>query len=115
MRGITSISLLIAALCPSGLIAQIDRNSFITTFAGAAWTFPGNGAAGKNAPISQVVSLNSDNNGNIIFADPGNHVVSRINSDGSVTVIAGNGVRGFSGDGGPALSASLNNPIDAVV
>jgi uncharacterized protein (TIGR03437 family) len=115
MRGVTTIALVVAGLCPTGLVAQIDRNSFITTFAGASWTFPGNGAAGKNAPISQVSSLNTDNDGNVIYADPGNHVVSRINANGTVTVIAGNGIRGFSGDGGPALSASLNNPIDVVM
>jgi uncharacterized protein (TIGR03437 family) len=100
---------------PLALVGQVGRDSFITSYAGATWTFPGNGGPAVNAPISQVISLNTDNQGNIIFADPGNHVVSRINSDGTITVIAGNGLRGFSGDGGPALSASLNNPIDAVM
>ena len=95
-------------------IAQIDANSFITTYAGATWMFPGNVPALK-APISQLISLNTDIDGNIIFADPGNQVVSRLNANGTITVIAGNGLAGFSGDGGPALSASLNRPIDAVM
>ncbi len=54
-----------------------------------------------------------DTHGNLVFADPGNHVVLRLNSsDGTVTVLAGNGLEGFSGDGGPAVAASLDRPTD---
>jgi sugar lactone lactonase YvrE len=48
--------------------------------------------------------------GNIYVPDPDNHVVLKINSNNIVTVIAGNGIWGYSGDGGPATSASLNTP-----
>jgi uncharacterized protein (TIGR03437 family) len=106
---------LAAVIWRPGLPAQINRESVITTLAGATWTFPADGARATDAPISQVISLNTDLKGNIIFADPGNHVVSRLNSDGTITLIAGNGIRGFSGDGGPARSASLNRPLDAAV
>ena len=112
---ITAIVLAFATCFPIILLGQIGPNSIITTFAGAAYTFPGDGGSALNAPISQVLSLATDLNGNIIFADPGNQVVNRLNSDGTLSVIAGNGVRGFSGDGGPARSASLNNPVDAVM
>src|SRR5882724_5278214 len=101
-----------AAMLCTALMAQISQDSVITTLAGASWTFPGDVARATNAPLSQVVSLATDPKGNIIFADPGNHVVSRLNADGSLSVIAGNGIRGLSGDGGPALSASLNTPTD---
>ena len=109
------VVLIFAGWLPLCAVAQIGPNNLITTVAGAAWTFPGNGGPAKNAPISQVRSLGTDPNGNIIFADPGNHVVSRLNADGTISVLAGNGVRGFSGEGGPARSASFNNPIDAVM
>ena len=107
--------LMFAGWWPVCAVAQIGPNNLITTVAGAAWTFPGDGGPAKMAPISQVRSLSTDPNGNIIFADPGNHVVSRLNADGTISVLAGNGVRGFSGDDGPARSASFNNPIDAVM
>ena len=110
-----SLVLAVAGGWPYCLAGQIGPNNIITTVAGAAWTFPGDGGPAKNAPLSQINSLSTDPNGNIIFADPGNQVVSRLNSDGTVTVLAGNGVRGFSGDGGPARRASLNNPVDAVM
>jgi len=108
-------ALLLTAALSSALSAQVTRDSIITTFSGAAWTFPGNGAIGQNAPISEVESLSTDGKGNIIFADPGNHEVSRLNADGTITVLAGNGLAGFSGDNGPARSASLNFPLDAVM
>ena len=107
--------LLFLATLSSVLSAQVTRNSIITTFSGAAWTFPVNGAQGYNAPISELESIQTDNQGNIIFADPGNHLVSRLNSDGTVSVLAGNGLAGLSGDNGPARSASLNFPLDAVM
>ena len=112
---LASAVLTFAGLSPLSAVAQIGPNNIITTVAGAAWTFPGDGKPARSAPISQVRSLNTDTNGNIIFADPGNHVVSRLNANGTITVLAGNGVRGFSGEDGPARNASFNNPIDAVM
>src|SRR5437868_7214443 len=105
LKTLARIVLTLAGWWPVCAVAQIGPNNIITTVAGAAWTFPGDGKPAKSAPISQVRSLNTDPNGNIIFADPGNHVVSRLNADGTLAVIAGNGVRGFSGEDGPARSA----------
>jgi uncharacterized protein (TIGR03437 family) len=95
--------------------ADLTENSIITTFAGAAHTFSGNGQPALNAPLSGFQQLHTDSSGNIIFADTGNQVVSRLNSDGTLTVLAGNGLLGFSGEGGPALSASLSFPSDVVM
>ena len=105
----------IIACLTSTLQAQVTANSLIIKFPTARWVFTADGARGIDAPLYQVASLNADSAGRIIFADPGNHVVLRINSDGTVNVIAGNGLEGFSGDGGSALSASLNRPSDAVM
>ena len=104
-----------AALFALPLCAQVSSDSAITRFPIANWVFPANGASGINAPIFTVSSLTTDPNGHIVFADQGNHVVLRVNSDGTVTVLAGNGLGGFSGDGGPATAASLNRPSDAAM
>src|SRR5207244_5581632 len=53
--------------------------------------------------------------GNAYFADIDNSRVMRIAVDGTLTVVAGNGIRGFSGDGGPATSAALNAPASVAV
>jgi len=95
--------------------ADLTQNSIVTTYAGAAHTFSGDGGPALNAALSGFQQLHSDRNGNVIFADTQNSVVSRLNSDGTLTVLAGNGITGFSGEGGPARSASLRLPTDAVM
>lgn len=107
---------IVAVICSGNVVSgQVTANSLITKFPTAKWVFPADGAAAINAPLYQVQSLNTDTSGRVIFADPGNHVVLRINSDNTISIIAGNGLEGFSGDGGPARSASLNRPSDAVM
>ena len=51
-----------------------------------------------------------------LFAtDRDNHLLVKVSTDGILTVVAGNGIRGFSGDGGGATSASLNLPTAVAV
>ena len=101
--------------CGTAWSADLTASSIITTFAGAAHTFNGNGQPALNAPLSGFQQIQTDSSGNVIFADLNNQVVSRLNADGTLTVLAGNGIAGFSGDGGPAQSASLRFPSDAVM
>ena len=105
------ICTIFAAICSSSVaFGQVTANSLITKFPTAKWVFQGDGAPAIDAPLYQVQSVNTDTSGRVIFADKGNHVVLRINSDNTISVIAGNGLEGFSGDGGLARSASLNRP-----
>src|SRR5690606_7342509 len=59
-----------------------------------------------------------DDDGNLYFADPGNHLIRRIDAGGRVTTIAGTPPvggepqSGYAGDGGPATAAKLNGPVD---
>jgi sugar lactone lactonase YvrE len=56
-----------------------------------------------------------DQSGNILIADtPGNQIL-RIDASGKMTIFAGRGTRGFSGDGGPAVSAELSSPSAVAV
>jgi sugar lactone lactonase YvrE len=48
--------------------------------------------------------------GNLYFVEAGNHVVRKVTPAGIITTVAGNGVQGFSGDGGLATSAELDSP-----
>ncbi len=72
--------------------------------------FSGDGGAATSAQLNQPGAMVIDSNGNIYFADSGNHRVRKISS-GTITTFAGNGTPGFTGDGGPAASAELNNPV----
>jgi hypothetical protein len=48
--------------------------------------------------------------GGFLFSDSGNNVVRHVSPDGVITRVAGTGVAGDTGDGGPATQAQLNGP-----
>jgi sugar lactone lactonase YvrE len=92
------------------LCAARLRGQVITTIAGTEWHFPAETLPAVNAPLGSVASVTVDGKGNVYASDPGNNLVIRISFNGTLTVVAGNGISGFSGDGGPATNASLNAP-----
>lgn len=97
-------------------IRQVDVRGIVTTVAGAgpaAYTGDGGPAtlAALNAP-ARVVPLNG---GGFLIADTGNHRIRRVDVDGRIRTVAGTGVAGFGGDGGPAGKASLNGPEGVAV
>ena len=51
-----------------------------------------------------------DAQGNLYFAETGNHVVRKVTAGGVITTVAGNGAQGFAGDNGPATAAELDSP-----
>ena len=72
--------------------------------------YSGDGGPAALAQLTGPRGLALDAAGNLYVADSGNHAIRRIAKDGTITTIAGNGVRGFSGDGGRATRARLNTP-----
>ncbi len=66
-------------------------------------------------PLLSPVRAAMDSEGNLFIADTYNHRIRRLAPDGTLTTIAGTGARGFSGDGGPAVEAQLNEPVDIAV
>ena len=82
----------------------------ITTFAGNGYTgFSGDGPATQNS-IYYPQAIAVDANDNVFIADTSNYLIRWVDAGGMMTTIAGNGTGGFSGDAGPALSATLYNP-----
>ena len=81
----------------------------ITMVAGTDWVFPGNRRT-LSEPLGSLQGVTVDNSGNIYLTDALNNLVAREDSSGDLTVVAGNGLAGYSGAGGPALNASLNAP-----
>jgi uncharacterized protein (TIGR03437 family) len=81
----------------------------ITTFAGTDWLPHLDGVVATQAPLGAVAGfgLTLDPQGRPVIADAGNNVVVRVEPSGTLTVIAGNGIPGSTGDGGPATGASL--------
>ena len=87
-------------------------------------TVAGNGTPGylgdtgpaKAAEINQPYFVTVASNGDLFIADTFNYVIRKVTvADGKINTIAGNAVPDFTGDGGPALSASLNTPEGLVL
>jgi hypothetical protein len=79
-------------------------------------TFAGNGTAGSAAgQVSAPQGGVTDAAGNIYFADSGNNQIKKITPAGLVTVLAGNGTAGYTGDKGQATAAELNKPAKVVI
>ena len=101
--------LILRALCVLTLLAaSTAAQNVITTIAGTDPTFNGSGQIASNVPIGYVNGVATDSAGNVYFTDPLEHLVLKVSGvDGKLSVIAGNGIAGYSGDGGPATSAAI--------
>ncbi|WP_460758792.1 NHL domain-containing protein [Lysobacter fragariae] len=85
-------------------------DGYLRKYAGTgASAYGGDGGSAANAGMDPH-GVVMDAGGNLYISDGGNHRVRKVTPAGLITTIAGNGTAGFSGDGGPATSASLNNP-----
>jgi myo-inositol-hexaphosphate 3-phosphohydrolase/sugar lactone lactonase YvrE len=88
----------------------------ISTVAGTGTAgFSGDGGPATAARLRAPRTMAADAAGNIYIADTENHRVRRVSASGVITTIAGTGSAGYSGDGGPATSAKLNNPHGVAV
>jgi sugar lactone lactonase YvrE len=67
------------------------------------------------ASLHSPRSVAVDATGNLYIADTGANLVYVVNSSGAVIPVAGTGTAGYSGDGGPATAASLNQPRGVAV
>ncbi len=91
-------------------VLRIDPNGVITDFAGTTNpTYIGDNGPAIDAQLFVPEAVAVDATGNLYIADFGNSRVRKI-SNGVVTTVAGNGTAGFSGDGGPAISAQIAGP-----
>lgn len=92
-------------------IRKITPSGVISTIAGTGvFGFSGDGGLAINAKISGAYDVWVDRYGNVFFADNGNQRIRKISTSGIITTVAGIGIAGFTGDGGLATAARLNNP-----
>lgn len=100
----------------SAPFSAVASTGSITTVAGSTWAFP-SGVSPTTAPLGLGadftglrVGVVADALGNVYVADPNNHMIFKI-SGGTFSIVAGTGVEGNFGDGGPASAARLDFPI----
>ena len=83
----------------------------ITTVAGTGSAgYSGDGAAATAAQLTYPSGVAVDRAGNLYIADSSNQRIRKVTAD-VISTVAGTGNQGYSGDGGAATAAQLNNPI----
>src|SRR5262249_10640420 len=88
-------------------VRKVSADGTITTVAGSgARVYSGDGGPATKAGLS-ADAVAVDRDGNLYIGDPFNRRVRKVSADGIITTAAGDGTRGFSGDGGPATNAQL--------
>ncbi len=99
-------------------IREVDHTTgMITTVAGNGTAgYGGDGGQAAAAQLNLPSGIALDAAGNLYIADTVNNRIREVNlGTGLITTVAGNGVGGFTDDGGAATAASLNSPVDVTV
>jgi hypothetical protein len=92
-------------------IRRIRPDGIIEPFAGVGTgSFSGDGGPATRAALNFPLGLTVGSDGSVYLADSFNHRVRRVGVDGLIQTVAGMGLSGFEGDGGPATAAKLNEP-----
>ena len=99
LLALSSLALAVGLFIPQALVAQYD----ISTVAGGG----PNSLTALNASIGYPDSIAFDSAGNTYIADSYSSHIFKVDTSGNLTLIAGNGTHGYSGDGGPASSAAF--------
>ena len=113
-------------------IRKVSATGVISTVAGVGpackvgitcGTFSGDGSQATLAGLNLPTAVTVDASGNLFIVDSANNRIRKVSADGVITTVAGNGPScgplsscgSFSGDGGPATSASLYQPAAVAV
>ncbi|MGA3237671.1 MAG: IPT/TIG domain-containing protein [Bryobacteraceae bacterium] len=102
------------------LTAQVVRviapNLTISTYAGLGTAgYTGDGGPAIQAQLNAPMGLALDAAGNLYIADSGNHAIRKVSKSGAIATVAGIGSPGYSGDGGAATAAALDQPEGVAV
>ena len=97
-------------------IRKVDSKGVISTIAGMGLPeFGGDFGPATDAFLKYPFGIDLDQKGNLYIADRGNNRIRKVDTQGIITTVAGDGTHFFAGDYGPATRASLAYPTDVVV
>ena len=100
----------------NNVIRKVDTNGIITTVAGnGSAGYSGDGGQATNASLSYPEGVALASSGNLLISDWVNNVIRKVDTNGIIRTVAGNGSAGYSGDGGSATNASLNGPYSVAL
>lgn len=119
-----STTLNLNAIAVSGGVSSGVVNQFFTinTITGIISTVAGDGHTAYNGDGIKAIAAGmvpigaaADAKGNFYIVDAENERIRMVDTSGAITTVAGNGNASFSGDGGPATDAELNEPSGVAV
>lgn len=97
-----------ALLAPLGVLLAVGH---ITSAVGTgAQGYSGDLGPARKAALNQPFHCSKDREGNLYIADTFNHCIRKVDTKNVISTVAGSGWKGYSGDGGPATQATLNEP-----
>ena len=97
-------------------VRRVGTNGVITTVAGnGEQGYSGDGGPATNASMGEPIAVAVDGLGNLFIADYSSNVIRRVDVNGIISTVAGTGISGFGGNGGPATNALLANPLELAV
>ena len=97
-------------------IRKVDAKGIITTVAGnGSQNYSGDGVAATKTSLYRPSGVAVDAAGNLYIADTNNSRIRKVDTNGIITTIAGNGGLFYGGDGGPAINASFSEPTGVAV
>ena len=95
------------------LMAPTLWSASIHTIAGDGQAgYSGDGGPATEAQIKGPFGVLKGPDGGLYICDTYNHVIRRVDPNGKISTVAGTGQKGYSGDGGPATQARLNEPYE---
>lgn len=98
------------------MVRRIAPDGTATVVAGTGESgFTGDLGPARQARLAGPAGLAFDTAGNLYIAEEQNNRIRRVSPDGTIQTVAGNGISGWSGDGGPATAASLAAPDGVAV
>ena len=94
-----------------GILTVTPGRTAATTAGTGALGYTGDNSAATSAALAHPAAVAFDASGNLFLADANNHVIREVlAASGNIITVAGTGIAGFSGDGGPATAALLDTP-----
>jgi|GEM_PF-1795685 len=97
-------------------VRKVDTEGIITTVAGNGFSgYAGDDGPAIDASLSYPWGIAVDSTGNLYIADFGNNCIRRVDTEGIITTVAGNGSSGYGGDDELAIDASLSGPKDVAL
>ena len=96
-------------------VRKVSGGAISTVAGGSTAGFGGDGGAATSAQLNAPMGVAVDAAGNLYIAEFSNNRVRKVSANGIISTLAGNGITGYSGDGGLATSAQLNGPRGVAV